>query len=119
MLCEFLCRDSPTSYGHFRECDVRIAQKLEIMRGNASEEELDIELVRLLDTAELPINYWDGFSLSASLIGLTVGTVLCFSNMYFGLQTGWVTMGALQSTLLGYGIHKLIVSNYSGEILSR
>lgn len=28
--------------------------------------------------------------------GLLVGAVLCFSNTYFGLQTGWVTMGSLQ-----------------------
>jgi uncharacterized oligopeptide transporter (OPT) family protein len=28
--------------------------------------------------------------------GLVVGAVLCFSNTYFGLQTGWVTMGSLQ-----------------------
>lgn len=28
--------------------------------------------------------------------GLVVGSVLCFSNTYFGLQTGWVTMGSLQ-----------------------
>lgn len=33
--------------------------------------------------------------------GLAVGAVLCFSNMYFGLQTGWVTMGSLQSAILG------------------
>uniref|UniRef100_A0A6B2L039 Uncharacterized protein n=1 Tax=Arcella intermedia TaxID=1963864 RepID=A0A6B2L039_9EUKA len=36
-----------------------------------------------------------------------VGLLLCFSNMYFGLQTGWVTMGSLQSSLLGFGILKL------------
>ena len=29
-------------------------------------------------------------------VGLLVGSLLCFSNMYFGLQTGWVTMGSLQ-----------------------
>lgn len=29
-------------------------------------------------------------------VGLAVGTLLCFSNTYFGLQTGWVTMGSLQ-----------------------
>ena len=40
----------------------------------------------------------------AVFVGLLCGTVLCFTNMYFGLQTGWVTMGSLQSALLGYGI---------------
>jgi uncharacterized oligopeptide transporter (OPT) family protein len=33
--------------------------------------------------------------------GLLVGSVLCFSNTFFGLQTGWVTMGSLQSAILG------------------
>lgn len=33
--------------------------------------------------------------------GLVVGAVLCFSNTYFGLQTGWVTMGSLQAAILG------------------
>ena len=36
-----------------------------------------------------------------ALAGLLVGTVLCFTNMYFGLQTGWVTMGSIQCALLG------------------
>ena len=28
--------------------------------------------------------------------GLLVGSLLCCSNTFFGLQTGWVTMGSLQ-----------------------
>ncbi|KAL0085569.1 OPT oligopeptide transporter protein-domain-containing protein [Phycomyces blakesleeanus] len=31
---------------------------------------------------------------------------MCFSNMYFGLQTGWISMMSLQSSLLGYAIFK-------------
>lgn len=27
--------------------------------------------------------------------------------MYFGLQTGWVTMGSIQSSLLGFGFFKI------------
>lgn len=42
------------------------------------------------------------------IAGLLVGAILCFSNTYFGLQTGWVTMGSLQSALLGYGIFRLL-----------
>lgn len=40
--------------------------------------------------------------------GVVVGGILCFSNMYFGLQTGWVTMGSLQSALLGFGMFKAL-----------
>ncbi|KXS20618.1 OPT superfamily oligopeptide transporter [Gonapodya prolifera JEL478] len=41
-------------------------------------------------------------SLRAILVGLIIGSSLVFSNMYFGLQTGWVTMASLPSALLGY-----------------
>eukprot|EP00124_Ichthyophonus_hoferi_P004526 Ihof_evm2s511 gene=Ihof_evmTU2s511 len=40
-------------------------------------------------------------------VGLGVGCIMCFTNMYFGLQTGWVTMGSLQSALLGYGVFRI------------
>ncbi len=36
------------------------------------------------------------------VVGLLVGTVLCFTNMYFGLQTGWVTMGSIQCAVVGF-----------------
>ena len=41
------------------------------------------------------------------VVGLLVSTVLCFTNMYFGLQTGWVTMGSIQSALIGFGLFQL------------
>ncbi|EIE19928.1 OPT superfamily oligopeptide transporter [Coccomyxa subellipsoidea C-169] len=40
--------------------------------------------------------------------GLVVGSLLCCSNTYFGLQTGWVTMGSLQSAVLGFGIFRVL-----------
>ncbi len=56
--------------------------------------------------------------MASALVGLLVGAMLCFSNMYFGLQTGlvwdfpliagWVTMGSLQSALVGFGICRLL-----------
>ena len=48
-----------------------------------------------------------GFTIRALLVGVVCGTLLCYSNMFFGLRTGWVTMGSLQSALLGYGILKM------------
>eukprot|EP00054_Salpingoeca_dolichothecata_P026758 m.192978 g.192978 ORF g.192978 m.192978 type:complete len:712 (+) comp25759_c0_seq4:54-2189(+) len=50
----------------------------------------------------------DGFNRESVGVGLFVGCLLSFSNMYFGLQTGWVTMGSLQSALVGFGIVKLL-----------
>eukprot|EP00891_Asterochloris_glomerata_P000998 jgi/Astpho2/998/fgenesh1_pg.00016_%23_158_t len=47
-------------------------------------------------------------TLRAVVIGLVVGSILCFSNTYFGLQTGWVTMGSLQSAILGFGVFRVL-----------
>ncbi|WVQ81217.1 hypothetical protein IAT38_003339 [Cryptococcus sp. DSM 104549] len=47
------------------------------------------------------------FTLRAVLVGLAVGVVLCMTNIYFGLQTGWVSMMSLQSALLGFAIFRL------------
>lgn len=46
----------------------------------------------------------DDFSLRAVVGGLAVGSLLCASNLYFGLQSAWITMGSLQSALVGYGL---------------
>ena len=48
-----------------------------------------------------------GLTLRATLVGLLVGTLLCFTNMYFGLQTGWVTMGSIQCAVTGFLIFRL------------
>ncbi|KAG0295719.1 hypothetical protein BGZ98_001263 [Dissophora globulifera] len=39
-------------------------------------------------------------------VGIAIGALLCFTNMYFGLQTGWISMMSLQSSLLGFAIFK-------------
>ncbi|KAG0044890.1 hypothetical protein BGZ83_009835 [Gryganskiella cystojenkinii] len=46
------------------------------------------------------------FTWRAVGVGVGIGTLLCFTNMYFGLQTGWISMMSLQSSLLGFAIFK-------------
>ncbi|KAL1860626.1 OPT superfamily [Diaporthe australafricana] len=48
------------------------------------------------------------FTLRAIAAGLLVGLVICFSNMYFGLQTGWVSMMTMPASLMGFGIFKTL-----------
>ncbi|RGP58389.1 oligopeptide transporter [Fusarium longipes] len=48
------------------------------------------------------------FTLRGVLAGLAVGTIICFSNMYFGLQTGWVSIMSMPASLMGFGIFKLL-----------
>ncbi|GJJ75739.1 hypothetical protein EMPS_08097 [Entomortierella parvispora] len=46
------------------------------------------------------------FTWRAVIVGIFIGTLLCFTNMYFGLQTGWISMMSLQSSLLGFALFK-------------
>ncbi|KAI1388275.1 OPT superfamily oligopeptide transporter [Hypoxylon trugodes] len=48
------------------------------------------------------------FTLRGIAAGLLVGLIICFSNMYFGLQTGWISMMTMPSSLLGFGIFKAL-----------
>ncbi|KAK5583572.1 hypothetical protein RB653_005169 [Dictyostelium firmibasis] len=47
------------------------------------------------------------FTFRSVFVGLIIGCMLCFSNMYYGLQSGFITMGSLQSTLLGFLFFKV------------
>ena len=58
----------------------------------------------LADQASQPQN----FTLRGVLAGLAIGVVICFSNMYFGLQTGWVSSMAMPSALIGFAYFKTV-----------
>ncbi|KAI0401413.1 OPT oligopeptide transporter protein-domain-containing protein [Xylaria palmicola] len=53
------------------------------------------------------------FTLRGVLAGLLVGLVIVFSNMYFGLQTGWVSMMTMPASLLGFGIFRTLSRHLS------
>jgi uncharacterized oligopeptide transporter (OPT) family protein len=46
------------------------------------------------------------FTVRSILVGLGVGLIICFSNMYFGLQSGWVSSMAMPSSLIGFAFFK-------------
>ncbi|KAI8630856.1 OPT superfamily oligopeptide transporter [Xylariaceae sp. FL1651] len=48
------------------------------------------------------------FTIRGVVAGLLVGLVIVFSNMYFGLQTGWVSMMTMPASLLGFGIFRTL-----------
>lgn len=48
------------------------------------------------------------FTLRGVLVGLAIGIIICFSNTYFGLQTGWVSGMAMPSALLGFAYFKAV-----------
>ncbi|CDO74303.1 hypothetical protein BN946_scf184839.g8 [Trametes cinnabarina] len=51
----------------------------------------------------------------AVALGLIIGCLLCFTNLYFGLQTGWISMMSLQSALIGYLLSKLLPKPISAQ----
>jgi len=48
------------------------------------------------------------FTLRGVLVGLAIGVVICFSNTYFGLQTGWVSGMTMPSALIGFAFFKSV-----------
>lgn len=48
------------------------------------------------------------FTVRGVVAGLAVGTVICAANVYFGLQTGWVSIMSMPASLMGFGIFKLL-----------
>lgn len=48
------------------------------------------------------------FTLRGVAVGLFIGVIICFSNTYFGLQTGWVSGMAMPASLIGFAFFKTI-----------
>ena len=48
------------------------------------------------------------FTVRGIAVGLAIGVIICFSNTYFGLQTGWVSGMAMPASLIGFGLFKTI-----------
>lgn len=41
-------------------------------------------------------------------MGTAIGIIICFSNTYFGLQTGWVSGMAMPASLIGFAIFRAL-----------
>ncbi|KAL8810270.1 MAG: hypothetical protein Q9200_002710 [Gallowayella weberi] len=48
------------------------------------------------------------FTLRGTLVGLAIGVIICFSNTYFGLQTGWISGMTMPASLIGFAFFKSI-----------
>ena len=51
------------------------------------------------------------FTFRGVLVGLAIGVIICFSNTYFGLQTGWVSGMAMPAALIGFAFFKTIAKH--------
>ncbi|KAL8910160.1 MAG: hypothetical protein Q9171_004538 [Xanthocarpia ochracea] len=48
------------------------------------------------------------FTLRGLSVGLAIGVIICFSNTYFGLQTGWISGMTMPASLIGFAFFKSI-----------
>ncbi|EEP82358.1 hypothetical protein UREG_07223 [Uncinocarpus reesii 1704] len=48
------------------------------------------------------------FTPRSLIVGLAIGTLITFSNTYFGLQTGWISTMAMPSSLIGFAVFKTL-----------
>ena len=48
------------------------------------------------------------FTFRGVLVGSLIGIVICFSNTYFGLQTGWTSGMAMPASLIGFAVFKSV-----------
>lgn len=62
-----------------------------------------------------PISPPREFTVRAVSLGLLIGTLLCYTNLYFGLQTGWVSMMSLQSALIGFLLPRFFASSVTPQ----
>ncbi|KAG0237659.1 hypothetical protein BGW41_008324 [Actinomortierella wolfii] len=55
---------------------------------------------------DFPADDLPQFTFRSVVVGLVIGALLCFTNMYFGLQTGWISMMSLQASILSFAIFR-------------
>ncbi|KAL9610064.1 MAG: hypothetical protein Q9167_005201 [Letrouitia subvulpina] len=48
------------------------------------------------------------FTVRGVLVGAVIGIIICFSNTYFGLQTGWVSAMTMPAALIGFAFFKVV-----------
>ncbi|KAL9044344.1 MAG: hypothetical protein Q9214_002511, partial [Letrouitia sp. 1 TL-2023] len=48
------------------------------------------------------------FTVRGVLVGAVIGIIICFSNTYFGLQTGWVSGMTMPAALIGFAFFKVV-----------
>lgn len=53
------------------------------------------------------------FTPRSLIVGLGIGTLIIFSNTYFGLQTGWMSYMTMPSSLIGFAVFKSLSKHLS------
>ncbi|OKL63736.1 hypothetical protein UA08_00903 [Talaromyces atroroseus] len=68
--------------------------------------DLDVDMIALRTSAQ-------SFTPRSLIVGLGIGTLIVFSNTYFGLQTGWMSLMTMPSSLIGFAVFKSLSNHLS------
>ena len=60
-----------------------------------------------------PTTYAQSFTPRSLLVGLAIGALITFSNTYFGLQTGWISVMTMPSSLIGFAVFRSLSRHLS------
>ncbi|PCG94684.1 Oligopeptide transporter OPT superfamily [Penicillium occitanis (nom. inval.)] len=60
-----------------------------------------------------PTTSAQSFTPRSLIVGLGIGTLIIFSNTYFGLQTGWMSLMTMPSSLIGFAVFKSLSKHLS------
>ncbi|KAI9814881.1 MAG: hypothetical protein M1826_002151 [Phylliscum demangeonii] len=60
---------------------------------------------------EYPTPEGESFTIRGIAVGLVVGILICFSNTFFGLQTGWVSGMTMPASLVGFAFFRAAASH--------
>jgi uncharacterized oligopeptide transporter (OPT) family protein len=64
-------------------------------------------------SAKAPGTSAQSFTPRSLVVGLIIGTLIIFSNTYFGLQTGWMSLMTMPSSLIGFAVFKSLSKHLS------
>ena len=60
------------------------------------------------EMAHMSVTEGTNFTFRGVFVGTLIGVIICFSNTYFGLQTGWVSGMAMPASLIGFAVFKSV-----------
>ncbi|KAI4201508.1 MAG: hypothetical protein LQ348_001645 [Seirophora lacunosa] len=85
------------------------------LRKASTEEDLEDDELSAVEEAQQVLAHRaeqaQNFTIRGVLVGLAIGVVICFSNTYFGLQTGWVSGMTMPAALIGFAFFKTIAKH--------
>lgn len=82
-----------------------------LRRASTEEDVGEVELSAVEDSQRFLAEKADqqqNFTFRGTVVGLAIGVIICFSNTYFGLQTGWISGMTMPASLIGFAFFKSI-----------